>query len=504
MRVRSIGAKPRERGVWRLPIGSGEPVYAFNDTLDNLIHGVRERVFLVASKEGPVPPPRPTHKIADILDDFKGKLLRSAQHLDPYTHEEFVAGYTGGKRLVYERALASLKGRPIDKRDGRCKRFVKFEKRLKYSAAPRIISARSPRYNIALGVFIKRAEPVIYEAINHVFGYPVVIKGVDSSAAGKMVADSWFSIGDDAMAFGLDAHRYDQHINLQALRWEHSVYQAIFKAYPELARLLKMQEHNVGVGVARDGIVAYNVEATRSSGDMNTSLGNTLLMCALLHAFIADNKIRARVVNNGDDSVIMCRRKDYDAFEALPAYFTRYGFTMVLEKPVRVLERVEFCQARPLWADGGWRLVRTHNAVFSKDSTSTKDLRDPCVYDAWRYAVGKAGVAVACGVPCQQEFYLAMQRGARPGKCELDRHSGLGWLSGALPSDPKPVTWQARISYTLAFGITPDQQMAMEASLSTITPKHPLDSPQRVKPTRFAIPAHVTLPTNHLYFPQTT
>lgn len=71
-------------------------------------------------------------------------------------------------------------------------------------------------------------------------------------------------------------------MSVQALKWEHSIYNAMFRS-DELAELLGWQLTNKGFARTTDGLIKYEVKGCRMSGDMNTALGNCMIMCALVY-----------------------------------------------------------------------------------------------------------------------------------------------------------------------------------------------------------------------------
>lgn len=483
------------RAYYHFHRGSGEPVYAFDNTLDNAIRGITERVFLVETPGGLKPPPAPTVDTDKTLEEFEWRFERMIQPTLPYTAEQFVGTYSGGKRKMYENALKSLDTIPLGRRDFFCKRFTKYEKRLKEKAVCRIISARSPRYNIKLGRYIKRIEKKVYKAIDEVFGYTAVVKGCDGKVAASIIHDAWHDFSDP-VGVGLDMKRFDQHVSVPFLKWEHRQYPKFFSQCEktELEFLLRKQLRNSGVCHTRDHSIKYTAVGTRSSGDMNTSCGNTLLVCAMLWTYLHNNNIRARVVNNGDDSILILERRDLTKLRNLPSEFLKWGFQVEVEDPVFTLEHIEFCQCHPVFTSRGWTMVRSHKAVLAKDAVCLHTYANEKLSSGWLAAVGDAGCALADGVPVQYAFYDSMRRGQRRDpRIQLDRYSGLGALAHGLKERASPITEDARVSYWLAFGITPEEQIQMELESKAYPALDP-----KMKLTRGAPPRALNLQT---YYP---
>ncbi len=116
------------------------------------------------------------------------------------------------------------------------------------------------------------------------------MKGMDVRTVAKVLREKW-DMFPNPVAIGLDASRFDQHVSVPALEFEHSVYLSCFKQKKHrerLAKLLKLQLENHCTGYAEDGVIKYTTTGTRMSGDMNTSLGNCVLMCSLIHSYLLE------------------------------------------------------------------------------------------------------------------------------------------------------------------------------------------------------------------------
>lgn len=293
------------------------------------------------------------------------------------------------------------------------------------------------------------------------------MKGMNAREQGATIREMWDQF-DDPVALGFDATRFDQHVSVQALRFEHSVYQALVpeSSRPKLARLLEMQITNKGFARCADGTVKYAVEGRRMSGDMNTGMGNCLLMCAMMWDFTRTLNIKARLANNGDDCVLFCERGHMPVIrERADAFFREYGFVMEAEEPVFDFEKVVFCQTQPVYADG-WVMCRDPRVVMAKDLVSVLDL--PNCFDKWAMAIGDCGGALCAGVPVMQSFYGMLRRHGKAGK--LSDHpwmdSGFAMLKGSLTLREDKVTPAARHSFWKAFGMLPDLQIALEEELA--------------------------------------
>lgn len=443
-----------------------------NNNLRNMLRGIRERVYAVVEGGELVPPPRPEPGFVEQQLKAEAEALdRMAFSTTPMSPQEFVELYEGRRRQVYQNALDSLAGLPVSRADADSCSFLKAEKipfYAKADPAPRMIHPRSPRYNVALGRYIRRIEHRVYRALDKLWGGTTVMKGYNARQVAGHLRGMWDTFRDP-IAIGLDASRFDQHVSVPMLEWEHKRYLAWFHGGDrrELAELLRWQLSTKCRGRADDGTVKYRVDGMRFSGDMNTGLGNCTIMCALVHAWCRIRGVKARLANNGDDCVLVLERNQASQLDesGMTAWFRRMGFTLKVESRATVFERISFCQASPVFNGLGWVMCRQHGHAMSKDTTSLKPFDSKRTFDRWRATVAEGGLALSSGIPVQQEFYTALGRGASGKLSDPTLESGMMRLAEGLEAKARPVTPESRFSYWLAFGVTPDEQEALEGWL---------------------------------------
>lgn len=471
--VRRIVGVTRERHLVRMSGISPEiELNGFNNDIDTLERAVKERVFYVKDRGRFVPPPAPLPgHFAATLSEVKQALVNELPVTTPLGHDKFVELYTGRKRKVYEKALESLDVYPLTKKDAEVDVFVKYEKTnfTKKEPVPRVISPRSPRYNIHLGSFLSKVEPMIFKSLSTLFeGHRTVFKGMDAHASGRALRAMWDEFADP-VAIGLDASRFDQHVSREALEWEHSIYIKCFlpSFRKRLSRLLAWQVMNKCAGRTEDGYLTYVKEGGRMSGDMNTSLGNCILMCSMIKAFLLSKQIRGLLANNGDDCVVIVERKDLAKFEeGLDAWFLAMGFSMAVEDPVYTFEQIEFCQTSPVFvgpSGNDYLMVRNPRTATAKDVVCLHNYTTEREVRGWLHAVGTGGLAMCGGIPVMQEFYKAL---LRAGVSDTRITSGHSWgvrkLIGKLDRGERVITPESRASFWSAFAITPDEQVELE------------------------------------------
>jgi len=344
------------------------------------------------------------------------------------------------------------------------KTFVKAEKlnfTLKFDPAPRVIQPRDPRFNVEVGRFLRPLEHKLYDAIDNIFGSPTIMSSYNAFTQAKILKEKWDKFSDP-VCVGMDASRFDQHVSKQALEFEHSVYNRIFHD-AELRRLLRMQLVNRGMARASDGYFTYVVHGSRMSGDMNTSMGNKLLMCLMSHSYLTSLGIPFEYANNGDDCLIFTETKYLKRLATLYKYFERFGFDIKTEDPVYEFEQVEFCQTKPVCVNNVWRMIRNVKTCLTKDVTCVNLGHDVEMYRILLNNIGDCGLAVASDVPVLGSFYRMLKRFGKVGSVVHQDIFGYYFVSskGASCDHDYPDA-HGRYSFWLSSGISPDAQIAIE------------------------------------------
>lgn len=459
--------------------GSGAVFGVHNSSMTNLMRGVTERVLYVQDGGCLRPPRKPDGVGFKRLALVRQRLL---SHLSPTTvvpREEYPSLYSGRKRMVYQQAYESLLSRGVSRKDAYVSTFVKAEKvnfTAKGDPAPRVIQPRSPRYNLEVGRYLKLFESELVSGFERMCGYNVVLKGLNADGVARQLWSNWNEF-EQPCATGLDASRFDQHVSREALLFEHSVYNDVFRS-KELRELLSWQLINKGFGRVGSSLLRYTVEGCRMSGDINTGMGNCLIMSCCVLAYFDHVGVRARLANNGDDCVVFCDKRDLHKLSGLDAWFTGLGFKLTREPTVDVFERVEFCQSQPVMVGGEYRMVRNPWTAMSKDCVSLLSWDSEQAFNIWRHAIGTCGLELTRGVPVWEAFYRRIHVDAKTGGgMELVYDSGLGFAARGVKS--AVIDNQARYSFWLAFGIDPDLQVQVETSFPDIQylPEAPLLRP---------------------------
>lgn len=255
------------------------------------------------------------------------------------------------------------------------------------------------------------------------------------------------------------------HVSVEALLYEHSFYTALFPGDKQLKWLLRQQLHNRGTAFLVDGRVKFSMEGTRSSGDLNTSLGNCLLMCSMIWAYAQSKHVCVELANNGDDCVVFMERSDLEQFSCgLDLWFRERGFAMTVEEAVDEFEEIEFCQTHPVQLSTGWRMVRNVDACLRKDPMCLVPIANDKALRKWCDAVGDCGQCLTAGVPVLSSFYGVFKKHGLPsGKFKETVFKNRSQLQLAAGVKQAVIDSSARVSFYYAFGILPGEQIELEA-----------------------------------------
>jgi hypothetical protein len=334
--------------------------------------------------------------------------------------------------------------------------FVKFEKaqidseKPPWSKPPRMIQPRPPPYTYQVARWLHPFENYVFRTR---FGKrskrPWFTKGMDS----WRIAERIVNMEGDVYVC-LDHSAFDASLRAELRNMvEFAFYMDFYRGDEELASLLKVQLRNRGR--TKNG-VKYYVYGTMMSGEYNTALGDSILNYAALRLCFGE---RADIIINGDDSVVRVgytdlRHADFDIFK-------RIGWKTKIQYAYRE-EEVEYCQCRPVFMGQRWRMVRTPSRFVSRIAATCKQLSGK----AWKelaWAVGAGELSCNQGVPILQSIATAIIRDNPERSLKwLNRYMKENRRDEKIDINPVPVAWETRVSFDLAFNISPADQLAAE------------------------------------------
>jgi hypothetical protein len=414
-----------------------------------------------------------------------------AQKLEPVppmTDEEFLSTCRGRQRRCYEQAVESLKEMPFEDRDARVNLFVKQEH---VKNIPRAIQSRGPRYHVTLGKYIKqKLEHRVMDSLNNIFDRSgetqSIAKGLNLNQWATNIHKKWHRF-KQPIAISLDVSRFDQHININLLQLEHQIEQFFSTGegagMPGLEDLLYLQLLNKGKYKGKDGVVSYTVLGGRMSGDMNTSLGNVLVMCMLLYSYLTPLGIQFEIFDNGDDCVVIINAEDYGkVIDQIEHWFLECGITLKIEGIASTITDIEFCQHKIFYVDGEPKMTPMPGRRLYNDLTTDKQISSRRMWEKWLGAVAGGGAVASTGFPVFQEFYAWLGRSARP---YTPKEGDVFWryrdqFVEGMKYGHVQISDATRWSFYEATQLHPDTQLQLE-EMFRVTP--PLQHQQPVEKT---------------------
>jgi len=450
----------------------------FTNNIHNLAVAASTRVLQMLDKTTnlPKPIPQPDPRAYNNMRWIQQSIVKQVNHSTPYTLDEFVESYDiKAKRDRYRRALDDYQICGYKPAFAKIKCKIKTDEKTKikpqWNNKPRMISPRHPIYNILVGRHLKPIEHRIYNAVDHVWnqhfdtGSRTILKGINASDIYTEFDKKWNSFRNPR-AVDLDGESFDSTVSVDALKFEHSVYNGICRDV-EFAQLLKKQLHNKCSAAVEDGTMKYTTNGGRMSGDMNTGLGNCLIMSTVTLQLVHDLGIRAALGNNGDDCSLIIEADDVEKLtNAASAHYLKYGFVIKVGAVVDKLHQLEFCQLRPILTPEGGIMVRNIETCLWKDPLSCSAWMTNEEGKAWMAAVGTGGLSLAGGIPILDSFYRMMLRcadGVEPRPYTLSElGEGKRMLEKGMHRRGLVVDDSTRIQVEESWGISYERQVSLE------------------------------------------
>ncbi len=479
---REPGRKAAERMIHKvLGLGFMGHYNVHNPSLDNVFKGVIERQMFRPKDGYYHPVPVPDEKdIFRRTRKFRYALIGVVNGLLPMSTTDFVSSFKGRKRTLYERAEKEYHSRQVNSSDASIKACPKGEKKEMHlgfehfkvgepkDSAVRIISPRSPVYNLAIGRYVKVAEKKIYSGLRKVFKVKtrVVSKGRNATEVAEDILSIHQSYKNPVWV-KIDIEKMDRDFSVALLKHEDWIISNCFdpserKEYRRLARMGYVNHCTIRL---RDGFMRYWLAGRRASGDMKTGLGATLANLAILYEVRQSVKFTPYV--NGDDGICCMEKEMLSLFVSIvPGIYSHYNFIVKVEGIFDTFEQIVFCQTQPVFDGTKYTMVRQFPECIDKDLCTLLPINNDKSMDRWFYDISQCGLAQSSGIPVLQEFYLMFYRFSL-GKKGFNLDDSRTWLLGGsmingMHFRQMEVTQAARYSFYLAFGITPDVQVELE------------------------------------------
>lgn len=445
-----------------------------HDCIHNQIVSVHNRVCGVV--------PQPT-KVG--LEQVARATVAISHHLPTTVPDDYYVMpslYSGDKRRRYEEATEQVLEGPISKRDAGVKMFVKGEKLKmdpnKPNPDPRAIQFRDAKYCVEISRYLKPIEHHLYNLSGVCKGVPpsrVVAKGLNQVERATLFMSKWRNF-DDPVVVSLDASRFDKHVSIEMLKLEHRVYIRCCND-PHFRKLLSWQLRNK---CRTSKGLRYKVAGRRMSGDMNTALGNCVIMIAMLMAWLRDCS-KFDILDDGDDALVFLERVDLERLLArVESDFLNYGFKVRVEGVFDSPHKVEFCQSKIIeYEVGKYKFIRDPWKVMSTAMAGARHWSQLGARRRLVKAVGLCERVLNLGVPILQAYADALLRNSgRVMPLFMGEESsimirvrrelrtlGLN-LHGVRSAN---ITDEARLSFYEAYGVTSEEQITIENKLASWT-----------------------------------
>lgn len=394
---------------------------------------------------------------------------------------EWIQQYGGSKRTRYLNAKAHVEAYGLLRKDGYLNSFVKPERLMDATKDPRLIQARNAKYNYALGNYLKPVEHLLYNVHGSGPLKPwlpsgrLIAKGLCQRRRAQLLHSKMQEFRSP-LVLSLDCSRFDAHVSPEMLNLEHSIYLKCYDNEKDLRKLLSWQMHNVGFTQRR---IRYKCKGGRSSGDMNTALGNCVLMIIMVAAAMKEMGFRSnewQMLDDGDDCLLIIEEFSEPRVAAITEIFRDFGHELKLENRALIMEKVVFCQSQPIYCADGWRFVRNPTKSLNTTFVGIRHYQHRKAVRKLAAQIGDCELALTSGVPIMGAFAEMLIRVAGDCKVPVDRASSL-WIKASRErrylrnqSTRQPVTWAARESFDLAFGMDSQQQVFLESWFESLTP----------------------------------
>ncbi|UHM27700.1 MAG: RNA-dependent RNA polymerase [Fushun tombus-like virus 1] len=354
------------------------------------------------------------------------------------------------------------------------------------------IQFRSVCYNVALARYLHGVEERLIGT--HYLGHHPVVKGLTPRERCQRLF-KFASEFEDPVFLCADHSRFDAHVNVELLQEEHAVYKRCCPNTREFRQLLRWQLKNNGK--SKGGII-YKMRGKRMSGDINTGLGNTVLNVCMLAAWLEFNGCKKyRLMVDGDDSVIILSRREYERFQVgIVEFMLKLGMETEMDV-VYDIWKVDFCQSRPVLLPDGPTFVRNPFKVMTTMGR-TAERRDDLTMQMVMSCSALSELAVAPGAPVTNELarkvlaYYGNGRYLKTAK-QLYKEEAYGYDISDVDVDSVPEPdFLARYTFWLAWGIDPGLQEVYEGlDLDVFARKVPDKRQKSVREVEYDMPLEV-------------
>lgn len=389
--------------------------------------------------------------------------LRLGVSLLPMKRWKVVRGYHGQWRAKYQAAHKERDETGLLHKHRLVRFFNKADLEMsKPLKPPRAIQYRHPVFALEQARYTKAVEQWFYKVKDEYDTY-IVGKSDPFTIASELHKKS--GAFSQPVYLLLDASKFDSCVDVKWLRLMMEFYCKLFPARDSRRIRWLWTRTFENSGRSRSGLT-YKTHGTRMSGDMDTGLGNSLIMWSMLKLYLTNNGIHKHsIMVNGDDSVIVIERSQLSASRNI-SIFHSLGFNMKFEVALE-FNQLEFCQARPIFTDYGWTMARRPERVLGRTSWSVNNYGRSKMR-AFIHTLGLCERAASWGVPIASALATKMIQ-ATPGAARirlspwLEEHYNRmrRWWKLGEPT----ISLETRQNFADAWGISVEEQYHIERSI---------------------------------------
>jgi hypothetical protein len=383
--------------------------------------------------------------------------------LAPIGRTKVVYSYMGRWRAKYQYAQQEYHNQGVQSYHSRLTLFPKDDLEMGVpEKAPRAIQFRHPVFMLEQARYTKSIEKWFY-TIKDQFNTKIIGKS-DPFTIAKILMEKAGNFTDPIFLL-LDASKFDSCVDIEWLKFCTEFYLTLFpKIYHRKIRWLWSKTY-VNYGSTKQGL-KYKTNGTRMSGDMDTGLGNSIIMYTMLISYLARVGIsKYSVLVNGDDSIVVIEKKDEIKSQDL-TYFKEAGFNMKYEVAYEI-GKAEFCQSRLIETDYGYTMARNPYRVMGRTSWTTT-ARKKKYYRAFINTLGLCERAASWGVPIASVMATKMIKVANTDKqvylspwVRENYNNMKKWWKNGEPV----ISLNTRLSFADAWDISCEEQIRLENSI---------------------------------------
>jgi hypothetical protein len=453
------------------------------NTVGNFLDALWTRVYIPRTAEWASDDFHVSRQFKRFVHKKAAKLSRQIGH--PLTEAELEAElrkFPENKRRLYRDALST----PLEsvRSAARVTGFIKDEwtpvkpgKRWK----PRAIQFRNPLFLAHFMRYYKPYEHAFYHG-RYVFNTCqkfTCAKGFNPHQRAQYI-EQLVSELDNCHVIDLDGSAFDGHVCPTALDTERLFFTSAVRHWRDsdrsyAASFLAAQVVNRCWCRAPDGTVRYTVRGNRMSGDLNTGCGNSTLQ-SLYIAYCMEllniDDSRWRMFVDGDDALLFVAGScAAEVAAALPKLFSHFNQEVKIGgcHPVdsENLEPIEFCQARMVRVAGSWRLVRNPYKVINCYSRTFRWSQNEYLMRRYFATIAPPEMIINNGVPVLHKYFESVYN-LSDGAKELPSVARNYWRRNAVgDAFCESVDESTRLSFAMAFGISPEEQVWIEQCIGT-------------------------------------